>query len=115
MWAIVIVVAPRFIGQPIRFAIEMKRNRSDRPVMISGITSGAVTMPESRSRPRRRDTRCSASATIAPSAVAKVALRNAMRRLRSAAESSLSSCRRLAYQRSENPPQSVTRRESLNE
>ncbi len=115
MWAIVIVVAPRFIGQPIRFAIEMNRNSSERPVMISGITSGAVIMPDSSSRPRSRATRCRASATMAPSAVAKVALTNAIRKLRNAAESSLSSCRRLAYQRSENPPHSVTRRESLKE
>ena len=32
----------------------MNRNSSDRPVMISGMTSGAVTMPESSRRPRKR-------------------------------------------------------------
>jgi predicted signal transduction protein with EAL and GGDEF domain len=32
--------------------------------MISGITSGAVIMPDSSSRPRRRRTRCSASAVV---------------------------------------------------
>ena len=115
MWAIVMVVAPRFIGQPIRLAIEMNRNSSDSPVMISGMTSGAVTMPDSRILPRRRTSRCSASATMAPSAVAKVALRKAILRLSSAASSSFSSSSRLAYQRSEKPPQSVTSRESLKE
>ena len=85
MCAIVIVVAPRDTGQPMRFAMEMNRNSSDRPVMISGITSGAVIMPLSRIRPRSRRTRCRATATSAPSAVASVALTTAMRRLRNAA------------------------------
>ena len=71
MCAMVMVVAPREAGQPMRFAIEMNRNSSDRPVMISGITSGAVIMPLSSMRPRSRLTRCSATATSAPSAVAK--------------------------------------------
>ena len=84
-------------------------------MMISGITSGAVTMPDSSSRPRSRPRRCSASATIAPSAVAKLALSTAIRRLSSAASSSFWSSSRLAYQRSENPPHSVTSRESLKE
>ena len=61
MWAIVIVVAPRVAGQPIQSAIEMNRNRSERPVMISGITSGAVIMPVSSTARASWSSRCSAS------------------------------------------------------
>ena len=104
------------IGQPIRFAIEMNRNSSDRPVMISGITSGAVTMPREQQPPAEPGTRCRASATRAPSAVASVALTMAMRRLsKAASEQFVVRASRLAYQRSEKPPHSVTRRESLKE
>ena len=100
----VIVVASRVAGQPIHSAIDMNRKRSDRPVMISGITSGAVIMPASSSRPRNRVSRCMASATSAPRQVATVALTAAIRRLRSAASSTSSSSSRCAYHRREKPP-----------
>ena len=83
-------------------------------MMISGITSGAVIIPASSSRPRNRVSRCMASATSAPRQVATVALTAAIRRLRSASSTSSSSSR-CAYHRREKPPHSVTSLESLNE
>ena len=108
-------MAPRAPGQPIHSASEMNRNSSEMPVITSGITSGAVTMPVISVRPRKRPSRARASPASVPSAVAIVALTTAISRLSMAASrmSSLSSSDR--YQRKEKPPHIVTSRESLNE
>ena len=70
-------------------------------------------MPENRSLPRKRCV--SASAASVPSTVAAVAERNATRSETEAASSMALSLKRARYQRSDAPPQTVTRRESLNE
>ncbi len=111
----VIVIAPRDSGQPIQSAIVMNRNSREIPVMISGITSGAVTMPASRRRPRKVPSRFRASPTSVPRMTASVALVAAMRRLSRAADQMSPSSSSDRYQRREKPPQSVTSRESLNE
>ena len=46
-----IVVKPRPSGQPKSCSIATNSSSSDRPVMTSGITSGAVVMPDSSVRP----------------------------------------------------------------
>jgi len=59
-WASVIVVTPRLAGLPIHFAIRMKAESEAMPVMGSGMTSGAVTRPESGVRAWQRWERASA-------------------------------------------------------
>ena len=51
MCAMTMVVKPR-CGQPSTCSIETNSSSCVMPVMISGITSGALTMPVSSSRPR---------------------------------------------------------------
>src|SRR5690554_1131408 len=50
--AIQIVAIPRSTGQPINCAICTNSSNSDKPVITSGITSGAVIMLDSSVRPR---------------------------------------------------------------
>ncbi|MNY64246.1 hypothetical protein D3C86_2013250 [compost metagenome] len=47
---------------------------SDRPVITSGITRGAVTMPPNRVRPRKWGIRVSTKAATVPSATAAMAV-----------------------------------------
>ena len=54
-----IVVIPRPAGQPISCSIDTKSSSSESPVMTSGITSGAVDMPVSSARLRKRPKRVS--------------------------------------------------------
>ena len=49
-----IVVTPRPDGQPKRLSSATNSNSSDKPVMTSGITSGAATIPVSQVRPRNQ-------------------------------------------------------------
>ena len=65
------VVKPR-CGQPNKCSIEMNSKSCVMPVMISGITSGAFTMPVSSSRPRNRLKRTSAMAASVPRITAPV-------------------------------------------
>ncbi len=58
------------------------------PVMISGITSGALTMAVSVNRPRKRLKRTSAIAASVPSTMAEVAATKPMRSDSQAAEMS---------------------------
>ncbi len=115
VWAIVIVIAPRASGQPITACILTNNSSKDRPVITSGITSGATIMPVNRVRPANRPTRASASAASAPSTVAALALITAMRTLSSAASITWSLSSSAAYQRHENPPQVLLIREALKE
>ena len=66
-------------------------------------------------RPRKRPPRTSATAASVPSTVAAVADRNAIRRLVQAASSMALSLSSATYQRVDQPPQTVTSREALNE
>ncbi|MNY57176.1 hypothetical protein D3C86_1933440 [compost metagenome] len=74
VWAIQMVSRPRSAGQPISWAMATNSSSSDRPVITSGITSGAVTMPPNTVRPRKRGMRVSTKAARVPSAVAAIAV-----------------------------------------
>ena len=60
MCAMVMVVMPRPAGQPISCSIATNSSSSDRPVITSGMTSGAVVMAFSVKRPRNCAKRASA-------------------------------------------------------
>ena len=72
-------------------------------------------MPENSVRPLKFAARDSAIAASVPSSVAKVAAVTATRRLIQAASSIASSLKNSVYQRSDQPPHTVTSREALNE
>ena len=72
-------------------------------------------MPENSVRPRKRSPRASATAASVPSSVAIVAETAATRRLIQAASSMARSLKNSVYQRSDQPPHTVTSREALNE
>ena len=110
-----IVAKPRCPGQPINCCRLTNNSNNDKPVMTSGMTSGAVIIPENTVRPRKRPKRHSARPAIAPRTVAKVADVTAMRRLKNAASSTCSLRSNSPYHRVEKPPQTVASRESLNE
>ncbi len=72
-------------------------------------------MPENSVRPLKSAPRDSATAASVPSSVASVAALTATRRLIQAASSMASSLKNSKYQRSDQPPHTVTSREALNE
>ena len=72
-------------------------------------------MPENSDRPLKRSPRTSPTAASVPSSVAIVADTAATRRLIQAASSMARSLKNSRYQRSDQPPHTVTSRESLNE
>ena len=72
-------------------------------------------MPENSVRPLKRSPRDSAMAASVPSSVASVADTAATRRLIQAASSMARSLKNSLYQRSDQPPHTVTSREALNE
>ncbi|MNR37366.1 hypothetical protein D3C85_1553760 [compost metagenome] len=74
VWAIQIVTMPRSIGQPINCAMATNSSNSDRPVITSGITRGAVTRPPNSVRPLKRVTRVSTKAARVPRATAAIAV-----------------------------------------
>ena len=106
---------PRCDGQPVSCCRLTNKSSNDRPVITSGMTIGDVIMPENSVRPRKRPNRASARPAIVPSIVASVADVTAMRRLSQVASSTCSFCSNAAYQRVENPPQTVEMRELLKE
>ncbi len=70
----VIVVTPRPSGQPNSPSITTNSSSKDRPVMTSGMTSGAVVRPCSNVRPRNGPKRASTSPASVPRMTAPVAL-----------------------------------------
>ena len=68
------VLAPREEGQPVSSWRLTKNNNRDKPVMTSGITSGAAISPVNNVRPRYRPMRLRARAARVPNSVAKQAL-----------------------------------------
>ena len=72
-------------------------------------------MPANRVRPWKRRRPVNASAAMVPSTVAAVADISAMRSVVQAAASIALSSSSAAYQRSDQPPHTVTSREALNE
>ncbi len=115
MWASVIVVKPRWPGQPIHSAIRMNSMSDEMPVMTSGMISGPVTRPENSSRPRNRRNRASAMPAMVPRIVAMVAETSAIFSERISAAQTCLLLNSETYQRVENPPQTVARREPLKE
>src|SRR6195952_879193 len=113
---IVSVVCAIVTVQNPRSAFSATNNkRSDNPEITSGITSGEYSMPENSARPLKRSPRTSAIAPSVPSSVAAVADTAATRRLIQAASSMARSLKNSWYQRSDQPPHTVTSREALKE
>ena len=77
--------------------IATKSRSSDRPVITSGMTSGANTIPENSVRPRKRPRLTSVTAASVPSTVATVAESRPTRNVTQAASSSASFCKSAAY------------------
>ena len=83
--------------------------------MTSGMTSGALFMKAKLFMPEKRPKRASTKALAVPSMTAAEAAQTAIKRLRPTACMSMSSRNSSEYQRTDQPPQTVTSRESLNE
>ncbi len=115
VWAIQMVAMPRCAGQPISCAIATNNSSSDRPVITSGMTSGAVTSPPNSVRPRNTGIRVSTKAAMVPSATAAMAVYRAISSERITAPISWVLSSRPMYHFSDQPPHTVTRREALNE
>ena len=81
-----IVLIPRVPGQPMTFSIATNINSSDRPMITSGITSGAVIRVVNAVRPRNRPKRASTNPASVPRTTAPVALITAICSERLAAE-----------------------------
>ena len=108
VWATVTVQKPRSASTA------MNSSSSDSPVMTSGITSGACSMPENSVRPETAATRQRDGGHGAEDrrSVAEV---TPTRRLIQAASIIARSLKNSVYQRVDQPPHTVTRREALNE
>ncbi len=115
MCAMVMVVTPRPCGQPNSCSSATNNTSNDRPVITSGITSGAVVMPENKVRPLNLPNRASASPASVPRITAPVALTAAIFRDSHAALRIWSLSNSFPYHSVENPPHTVTRRDLLNE
>ena len=85
------------------------------PVTISGITSGALTMPVSSNRPRNVLNRTREIAASVPSTTAPVDTTTPIFSDSHAASRIWSLCISSAYQPVENPPQTLTSEEALKE
>ncbi len=109
------VSMPRPRGQPISPSMATNSKSSDRPVITSGMTSGADTVPAKAVRPRKRRKRTSATAASVPRTSAMVAESAAICRLSQAAPSICGSRNNSPYHLVEKPDQTVTSRDSLNE
>ena len=109
------VTMPRSAGQPTICAIATNSSSNDRPVITSGITSGAVTRPENMVRPRKRLIRVMTNAARVPRQTAAQAVKKAISRLRLTAFISWVLSSRPTYQCTDQPPHTVTRREALKE
>ena len=90
-------------------------SRIDRPMITSGITSGAVISAPNSVLPGKRRMRVITSAAMVPSTTAAVAVQNATLMLIHAARSILSSRNSSPYHLNEKPDQTVARRDSLKE
>src|SRR6266850_190195 len=113
--AIVIVTMPRPCGQPITFSAATKSNNKERPRITSGTTSGAIKANPNNARPGKRENRAMLNPAKVPSTSARLAAISATLRLVSAAARKPSFFASSPYQRVENPAQTVTSREALNE
>ena len=103
-----IVVKPRSSGQPINSFSEIKKIKRDKPVITSGITSGATNIPPKSVLPRNFPNRTIAIPANAPSIVAKVALIKAICKLSITASQTSGDSNNTLYQRVDQPPQTGT-------
>ena len=85
------------------------------PVMISGITSGAFTMPVSSNLPRNSGNRTSEIAAKVPRITAPVETATPMRSDSHAASRTCWLCTSCVYQLVEKPPHTLTSADALNE
>jgi hypothetical protein len=83
--------------------------------MISGITNGALTMPVSSNRPRKSLNRTNEIAASVPRITDPVDTTTPICSDSHAASSIWSLCSSCVYQLVENPPQTLTRADALNE
>ena len=113
-WAIQIATTP-LDGKPNIAPIDTSISRIDRPMITSGITSGAVTSAPNTVLPGKRVKRVIAIAAMVPSTIDAVAVQNATLRLTQAASSSCRSRNNSPYHLVENPAHTVASREALNE
>ena len=100
---------------PIRPPIDTSISRIERPVITSGITSGAVIIAPNRVLVGKWCMRVIASAAIVPSTTAAVAVQNATFRLTHAASSIERSRISSPYHLNENPDHTEASRDSLKE
>ena len=118
MCAMVMVATPRPAGQPVSCSSATNSSSNDRPVITSGITSGAVVMVESMARPRNGPKRTSASPASVPRMTAPVAVIAAICSDSNAASRICPFANSLRYQRRVGElaaSQTVTNLELLNE
>ena len=115
MCAMVMVVTPRPCGQPKSCSIATNSSSSDSPVITSGITSGAVVIPDNSVRPLKRPKRASTRPASVPRITAPVALRLAILMLNFAALSICCSWNSSTYHLVEKPAHTVTSFEELKE
>ena len=113
--AIQIVITPRSWNRPKVWPIATNSSRMDRPVMTSGMTSGAVISAENSDLPGNWRKRVITIAAIVPSTTEAQAVRKAISRLTLAASIICLSRNSSPYHFSEKPDQTVTRRFSLKE
>src|ERR1700676_2299603 len=114
MCAMTMVVKPR-CGQPKRCSIDTNSRSWVIPVMISGITSGALTMPVSSNRPRKSPNRTNEIAASVPRITDPVDTTTPIFSDSQAASRIWSLCSSWAYQLVENPPQTLTSADALKE
>src|SRR5579863_9419034 len=114
MCAITMVVKPR-CGQPMTCSIETNSSSWVMPVMISGMTSGALTIPVSSSRPRNTVKRTREIAASVPRMTAPVDTTMPIFKLSQAASRIWSLWTSSEYQLVEKPPHTLTSAEALKE
>lgn len=110
-----IVSNPRPDGQPKRLSNEIKVSNRARPVIISGITNGAVNRVEKRVKPLNALRRERATAAIVPKKTEHVADVAAILSERKAAEISSELVNSFSYHLKLKPPQTDMSRELLKE
>src|SRR3569833_1195643 len=114
MWATTIVVNPR-CGHENICSIDTNSNNCVMPVMISGITSGALTIPVSNSLPGNLANLTSAMAASVPNSTAAVEEAIATSNDSSAASRICRLWINSSYHCVENPPQTLTSSDAKNE
>ncbi len=114
-WAIQMVNMPRSPGQPKDCPIATNNNSSDKPVITSGITKGAVIMLEKAVLPLNVPIRTITMEAMVPNTTDVEAANKAIFKLIQAAPSICGSRNSSPYHLKEKPAQTVTNSDLLNE